>query len=119
MPSNPLTEIELMELVKIAARKGLPVLLPPGYVLASPHDQYGPAAWRKLDAGHISTGIIDPDRLGTGSDGSGDLILHDDGTWRPAGGCVTLDFGLRSDPTVQYDNGNRVGGVYLDFCNRL
>ena len=119
MPGDYLDENELMAIVKYYAQRGMEPKLPPGYVLASPANGFGPVRWRKLDAAHISTGIMNPDRLGTGSDGSGDLVLHDDGTWRPIGGCVTIDFGLRTDPTTQYDLGNRVGGVYLDFCNRL
>jgi hypothetical protein len=117
--SDFLTQEELLYWVRFYAKKGMTPQLPAGYVLASPHDVQGVVAWRKLDAGYISTGVIDPDRLGTGGDGSGGLVLHDDGTWRPAVGCLEIDWGLRSDATVQYDLGNRFGCLYMDFCNRL
>jgi hypothetical protein len=35
-----------------------------------------------FDAAYIKTGIIDPNRLGTGATGAGNLYLADDGTWK-------------------------------------
>jgi len=60
--------------------------MPPGYVNASPANTPGAAGYRLLDAAHISTGIMDPNRLGTGSTGAGNLYLADDGTWKAVGG---------------------------------
>lgn len=117
--SDFLTEEDLAHIIRTYAKKGMIPIMPAGYVLASPANGPGPVLWRKLDAAHISTGTFDPDRLGTGGDGSGGLVLHDDGTWRPAVGCLQIDWGLRTDPTVQYDLGDRRDCLYMDFCNRL
>jgi len=108
MPSNPLTQQELYdygvlrsitppaEIVGLAAAPYFPA----GYFFATPYNQNGPTAWRKFNAGYISEGIIDPNRLGTGSTGAGNLYLADDGTWKAVsgGGVTTLD-GL-SDVTI-------------------
>jgi hypothetical protein len=42
-------------------------------------------------SGGAYDGFIDPDYLGAGADGSGDNVLHDDGTWSPetGGGAPT------------------------------
>ena len=99
MPSNPLTQQELYdygvlrsitppaEVVGLAAAPYFPA----GYFFATPYDQNGPTAWRKFHAGYISEGIIDPNRLGTGAVGDGELYLADDQTWKPvSGGNVTI-----------------------------
>jgi hypothetical protein len=57
--SDFLTQEELLYWVRFYAKKGMTPQLPAGYVLASPHDAQGVVAWRKLDAGYISTGVID------------------------------------------------------------
>lgn len=94
MPSNPLTQQELYdygvlrsitppaEVVGLAAAPYFPA----GYFFATPYNQNGPTAWRKFNAGYISEGIIDPNRLGTGATGAGNLYLADDGTWKAIGG---------------------------------
>jgi len=91
MPNNPLTQEELYEygvlrsITPPAEVVGLvPPYFPAGYFLVPPHDVDGPVLWRKFHAEYISEGIIDPDRLGTGAVGDGNLYLADDGTWKPA-----------------------------------
>lgn len=40
-----------------------------------------------IDASAIVSGILSPERMGSGSSNSGGLVLHDDGVWRaPSGG---------------------------------
>jgi hypothetical protein len=40
-----------------------------------------------IDASAIISGVLSPDRMGSGSSNSGGLVLHDDGVWRaPSGG---------------------------------
>jgi hypothetical protein len=93
MPNNPLTEQELYEygilrsLTPPAEVVGLvPPYFPAGYFLVPPYDVDGPVLWRKFNAGYISEGIIDPNRLGTGAVGDGNLYLADDGTWKAVSG---------------------------------
>jgi len=90
MPNNPLTQQELYDygILRILTPP-TPVgtvpsapYFPPGYFLVPPHDVDGLVAWRKFHAGYITEGLIDPDRLGTGSLGAGNLYLADDGTWK-------------------------------------
>jgi hypothetical protein len=78
MPNNPLTPAELQAYINPL---GVPQM-PPGYFLASPVSVPGPFAYRLFDASYISLGIIDPNRLGTGATGAGNLYLADDGTWK-------------------------------------
>ena len=97
MPNNPLDNDELYdygvnrsltppnEVVGI----GSPPYFPQGYIFATPHDQDGPTSWRTFHADYITDGIIDPNRLGTGSVGDGTLYLADDGTWKPISGGGT------------------------------
>ena len=89
MPNNPLTPAELQAYINPL---GVPQM-PPGYFLASPVSVPGPFAYRLFDASYISLGIIDPNRLGTGATGAGNLYLADDGTWKAVGGggATTLD----------------------------
>ena len=82
MPNNPLTPAELQAYINPL---GVPQM-PPGYFLASPVSVPGPFAYRLFDASYISLGIIDPNRLGTGATGAGNLYLADDGTWKAIGG---------------------------------
>lgn len=90
MPNNPLTEQELYDygvlrtLTPPAEVVGLRAAsyFPAGYFMSTPYDVNGPAAWRKFHAGFISEGVIDPDRLGTGATGAGNLYLADDGVWK-------------------------------------
>jgi hypothetical protein len=60
--------------------------MPQAYFLVPPATQAGPVKWRLFDAAYITTGIIDPNRLGTGATGAGNLYLADDGTWKPVSG---------------------------------
>jgi hypothetical protein len=96
MPNNPLTLQELQAYISTSGDNQMPA----GYFLASPVSGTGPFAYRLFDASYISLGIIDPNRLGTGATGAGNLYLADDGTWKavPGGGVTTLD-GL-SDVTI-------------------
>ena len=88
MPNNPLTLQELQAYISTSGDNQMPS----GYFLASPVSGTGPFAYRLFDASYISLGIIDPNRLGTGSTGAGNLYLADDGTWKPvSGGATTLD----------------------------
>jgi hypothetical protein len=87
MPSNPLTQEEINSyaidrILNPEGYTGLSPYLPGGYFLSTPSLVSGPALWRLFDASFISTGIIDPNRLGTGSTGAGNLYLADDGTWK-------------------------------------
>jgi hypothetical protein len=87
MPSNPLTQEELNSyainrILNPEGYTGLSPYMPAGYFLSTPPGVSGPALWRLFDASFISTGIIDPNRLGTGALGAGNLYLADDGTWK-------------------------------------
>jgi hypothetical protein len=89
--SNPITDNELRELAlnnPLHPRDGSAPgqYMPPAYFLVPPATQAGPVKWRLFDAAYISTGIIDPNRLGTGATGAGNLYLADDGTWKAIGG---------------------------------
>ena len=93
MPNNPLTEQELYDYGVLRSLTPSPEIvgrvapyMPKAYFLVPPHDVDGEVKWRLFDAAYISTGIIDPNRLGTGATGSGTLFLADDGTWKVAGG---------------------------------
>ena len=95
--SNPITISELSDITfnnPLHPRDGSPdeVYMPQAYFMVPPATTSGPVRWRLFDAAYISTGIIDPNRLGTGSTGAGNLYLADDGTWKPvSGGATTLD----------------------------
>jgi hypothetical protein len=65
---------------------GLSPYMPQGYFLSTPALGDGPALWRLFDASFISSGTIDPNRLGSGSTGAGNLYLADDGSWKLLGG---------------------------------
>jgi hypothetical protein len=82
MPNNPLTLQELQAYISTSGDNQMPA----GYFLASPVSGTGPFAYRLFDASYISLGIIDPNRLGTGSTGAGNLYLADDGTWKAVSG---------------------------------
>lgn len=87
MPSNPLTQEEINSyainrILNPEGYTGLSPYMPAGYFLSTPPGVSGPALWRLFDASFISTGIIDRNRLGTGSTGAGNLYLADDGTWK-------------------------------------
>ena len=89
--SNPLTQAELQDLVihnPLHPRDGSPSeqYMPQAYFMVPPASQAGPVRWRLFDAAYISTGIIDPNRLGTGAIGDGNLYLADDGTWKAVSG---------------------------------
>lgn len=78
MPNNPLTQAELTAYTS----NTLYPQIPAGYFFASPPTGSGPLAYRLFDASYISIGIINPNRLGTGSTGAGTRYLADDGTWK-------------------------------------
>jgi hypothetical protein len=78
MPNNPLTQAELTAYTS----NTLYPQIPAGYFFASPPTGAGPLAYRLFDASYISIGIINPNRLGTGATGAGNLYLADDGTWK-------------------------------------
>jgi len=85
--SNPITISELSDINfnnPLHPRDGSPVevYMPPAYFMVPPATTNGPVKWRLFDAAYITTGIIDPNRLGTGSTGAGNLYLADDGTWK-------------------------------------
>jgi hypothetical protein len=83
MPSNPLLPQELLLYIQASAQNGIvPPNLPSGYVYATPPTSDGHLYLRRFDAAYIQTGIIDPNRLGTGSTGAGNKYLADDGTWK-------------------------------------
>ena len=133
MPNNPLTQQELYDygilrsLTPSAEIVGAlsPPYFPAGYFLVPPHDVNGPVLWRKFNAGYISEGIIDRNRLGTGSTGAGNLYLADDGTWKvvSSGTIPTLDQVTTAGNTTT--NAITVGGltvatnlIYTDTVNR-
>jgi hypothetical protein len=89
--SNPITDNELKDLAlnnPLHPRDGSAPgqYMPPAYFMVPPATQAGLVKWRLFDAAYISTGIIDPNRLGTGAVGDGNLYLADDGTWKPVSG---------------------------------
>jgi hypothetical protein len=100
MPSNPLLPQELLSFIQASAQNGInPPSLPSGYVYATPPTSDGHLYLRRFDAAYIQTGIIDPNRLGTGSTGAGNLYLADDGTWKAVPVGVTTLNGL-TDVTI-------------------
>jgi len=83
MPNNPLLPADILNYYQWSAQNGInPPQLPAGYVLATDPTTTGILALRLFDAAYITTGIIDPNRLGTGATGAGNLYLADDGTWK-------------------------------------
>lgn len=91
MPNNPLTEQELydygiLRVLDPPEYASPSAYFPAGYFLVPPHDVNGPVLWRKFNAGYIQEGIINPERLGTGYSGTGNLYLADDGTWKAVSG---------------------------------
>jgi hypothetical protein len=89
--SNPITKAELTDLAAnnpLHPRDGSPneMYMPPAYFLVPPATTNGPVKWRLFDAAYIQTGIIDPNRLGTGATGAGNLYLADDGQWKTISG---------------------------------
>ncbi len=84
MSNNPLTPQDLITFTQASAQQGfLSPQFPPKYVFATDPVNFGTPAFRLFDAAFISTGIIDPNRLGTGATGAGNLYLADDGVWKP------------------------------------
>ena len=87
MPNNPLTPQEILTYLQASAQQGYnSPQLPPKYVFATDPVNFAAPAFRLFDAAFISTGIIDPNRLGTGATGAGNLYLADDGTWKAVSG---------------------------------
>jgi hypothetical protein len=83
MPNNPLLLADIQTYYQWSAQNGInPPQLPAGYVLATDATATGILALRLFDAAYITTGIINPNRLGTGYTGAGNLYLADDGTWK-------------------------------------
>ena len=109
MPNNPLTEQELYDYgilrsltppAEVVGRLS-PPYFPAGYFLVPPHGVDGPVLWRKFHANYIQEGIIDADRLGTGSTGTGNLYLADDGTWK----AINTSGGPLTNSNVLIDGG--------------
>lgn len=122
MPNNPLTQQELYEYgILRTLTPSLEVVgrvspyFPAGYFLVPPHDEAGEVLWRKFHAGYISEGIIDPDRLGTGSTGAGNLYLADDGTWKPVSGGGVGNLDQVTDLGNTTTNPIDVGGIKTDY----
>ena len=91
MPSNPITPQEQYDILinrSLTPRDGstTETYMAAAYILMPPATVDGPVKWRLFDAAYIQTGIIDPNRLGTGATGAGNLYLADDGTWKLIGG---------------------------------
>jgi hypothetical protein len=91
MPSNPITPEEQYDILinrSLTPRDGVTTetYMAAGYILMPPATVDGPVKWRLFDAAYIQTGIIDPNRLGTGATGAGNLYLADDGTWKAVSG---------------------------------
>jgi hypothetical protein len=87
MANNPLTFYDIQNFFQGSFQNGInPPHIPQGYVIASPAVGDGAILPRLFDAAYISTGIIDPNRLGTGAVGNGNLYLADDGTWKAVSG---------------------------------
>lgn len=112
MPNNPLTPAELQAYINPL---GVPQM-PPGYFLASPVSEPGPFAYRLFDASYISLGIIDPNRLGTGSTGLGTRYLADDGTWKLVSSISVATPTLAQVTTAGNTTTNAitVGGLVVD-----
>ena len=104
MFGNPLTNQDLLTLAQASAeQKSAGLNLPEKYILATPISGYGFPAYRLFDAAYISTGIIDPNRLGTGSTGAGNLYLADDGTWKLISGAPGVGDMLKATYDVDND----------------
>ena len=91
MPSNPITPEEQYDILinrSLTPRDGstTETYMAAAYILMPPATVDGPVKWRLFDAAYIQTGIIDPNRLGSGATGAGNLYLADDGTWKLIGG---------------------------------
>ncbi len=84
MPNNPLTLAELQSYAGSAV--GGIVQMPSGYIFATPVSGTGPIAYRLFDAGYITLGTINVNRLGTGATGAGTRFLADDNTWKIVSG---------------------------------
>lgn len=83
MSNNPLLPQDMLVYLQASAQQGATSpQLPSGYVMATPSSGFGPLLPRLFDASYITLGVIDPDRLGTGATGAGNLYLADDGTWK-------------------------------------
>jgi len=122
MPNNPLTQEELYEYGILRTLTPSPEIvgivspyMPKGYFLVPPHDVNGEVQWRLFDAGYIATGIVDPNRLGTGSTGTGNLYLADDGTWKAVGGSNSQDLDSVTDLGNTTTNSINVGGITTDY----
>ena len=94
--------------------------LPPGYFFATPVTGNGPLAYRLFDAQYITIGTINPDRLGTGATGAGNLYLADDSTWKsivtqiiPGTSITVSPAGGKGNVTVSVNTASlHSGGLY-------
>jgi hypothetical protein len=100
MANNPLSQAELQAYAQTSVA-GI-VLLPSGYVFATPVSGNGPLAYRLFDAGYITIGTINVNRLGSGSSGTGTKFLADDSTWKTVsgGGGGVTSFNTRTGVVV-------------------
>lgn len=117
MPSNPLTPQEQYDILinrSLTPRDGVTTdtYMAAGYILMPPATVDGPVKWRLFDAAYVKTGIIDPNRLGTGATGAGNLYLADDGTWKVISGAPGVGDMLKStydtDNSGVVDNAERI-----------
>jgi hypothetical protein len=116
MPSNPITPQEQYDILvnrSLTPRDGVTTdtYMAAGYILMPPATVDGPVKWRLFDAAYVQTGIIDPNRLGTGATGAGNLYLADDGTWKTisvggGGDMLKATYDVDNDGTV--DSAERI-----------
>jgi hypothetical protein len=107
MPSNPITPEEQYDILinrSLTPRDGVTTetYMAAGYITMPPATVDGPVKWRLFDAAYIKTGIVDPNRLGTGATGAGNLYLADDGTWKVISGAPGIGDMLKA--TYDTDN---------------
>ena len=107
MPSNPITPQEQYDILinrSLTPRDGVTTetYMAAGYITMPPATVDGPVKWRLFDAAYIKTGIVDPNRLGTGATGAGNLYLADDGTWKVISGAPGIGDMLKA--TYDTDN---------------
>lgn len=116
MPSNPITPEEQYDILinrSLTPRDGVTTdtYMAAGYILMPPATVDGPVKWRLFDAAYVKTGVIDPNRLGTGATGAGNLYLADDGTWKVISGAPGVGDMLKA--TYDTDNSGVVDNAEM------